>query len=206
MAILIREEMMMNKIENELFAMAKPYLGVMQNEMHTVGVIEFALELLHEAGGDRKVVIPAAILHDVGWSEVPEEICLIARTPKGDPELVKIHETKGAAIAKKILTAVVFDNALTEEIVDIIDGHDTRKDALSINDKIVKDADKLTRFLKSSFYRLPFQREMSPEEICNRLEIAANKWFFLPVSQKIALKELHARRQEFKLIKSNPCG
>lgn len=191
---------MLNEIEKKIFTLALPYLGVMQNDIHTKEIIQFALEILHHVCGDRKIVMPAAILHDVGWSQVPKEICLKARTPEGDPKLIKIHETKGAAIAKKILDTVAFDDSLAEEIIDIIDGHDTREEALSVNDKIVKDADKLSRFSKSSFNRLPFQRAMTPQEICSWLETKASEWFFLSASQKIAQRELRARRQELDLI------
>ena len=196
--------MILNEIESKIFAMAKPYLGVMQNELHTQEVIQFAWNLLHAAEGDRRIVIPAAILHDVGWSQVPEETWVKARRPGGDPELIKIHEEKGAAIAQKILGAVAYDDTLTQAIVDIIEGHDTRMHARSVDDKIVKDADKLSRFSKSSFFRLPYQREMEPHEICRMLEKKVDEWFFLPVSRKMAREALHARRQEYHLISGHP--
>ena len=97
-------------------------------------------------GSDPEVVLPAILLHDTGWSRVPADEVLEAIAPGGGrPELIFAHEREGAAIAAEVLAAVGHDEARTAEIIEIIDGHDTRAEALSVNDAIVKDADKLWR-------------------------------------------------------------
>jgi len=93
--------------EIRLFKLAKPYLPVMHNDLHTKEAVRFAFKLLDLAGGDREIVIPAVILHDVGWSQIPEDIAIEARIPEGSPELVKIHEDKGVVIAREILGQVL---------------------------------------------------------------------------------------------------
>lgn len=189
--------------EAKLFKLARPYLQVMYNELHTKEVVRFAFTLLDTAGGDREIVIPAAILHDVGWSQVPKKVAKEARVPGGNPELIKIHEDKGAIIAVDILREVTEDIFKIEEIVNIIQGHDTRNHALSYNDKIVKDADKLSRYAKPFFMVLPKRLlGMSSRAVCESLELGLKKWFFLPHSKKIAEKELNDRMEEIDCIPS----
>ena len=77
---------------------------------------------------------------------MPEADILSAIRPGGGrPDLVIRHEKEGAAIAAAVLDRLGHDAARTEEIVAIIDGHDSRAEALSLNDSLVKDSDKLWR-------------------------------------------------------------
>jgi hypothetical protein len=49
----------------------------------------------------------------------------------------------------RIYAELGYDPELTERIGAIVDGHDSRREALSLEDAIVKDADKLWRFTAS---------------------------------------------------------
>jgi hypothetical protein len=60
----------LNVIESAILKLAKPYLQIRDNERHTFNAIEFALKLLEIYDAERTIVIPAMILHDVGWSKV----------------------------------------------------------------------------------------------------------------------------------------
>lgn len=130
-----------------IWELALPHLDVRDNDVHTIYAygIARALVQLHPQA-DPEVVLPAVILHDTGWSCVPEAEILEAIAPDvGRPELVLMHEKEGARIAAKVLAEVGHDPDRTEEILAIIDGHDSRKTALSLNDALMKDADKLWR-------------------------------------------------------------
>lgn len=130
-----------------IWQLARTYLGVRDNDAHTLYAYGIARELCRanpEANPD--VVLPAILLHDTGWSQVPEDLVLAAITPSGgDPELVAWHEREGVCIAGEILTEVGVDPALRAEIADIIAEHDSLKSAKSLNDALVKDADKVWR-------------------------------------------------------------
>lgn len=130
-----------------IWELAVPYLNVRDNDVHTIyayGIARALTQLHPEANPE--VVLPAIILHDTGWSTVPEDEILSAIAPDaGRPELIIQHEKEGARIATEVLTEVGHSPELIEEIVEIIDGHDSRKTALSLNDALMKDADKLWR-------------------------------------------------------------
>ncbi|MFC1862920.1 HD domain-containing protein [Thermodesulfobacteriota bacterium] len=187
--------MSLNETEKKIYQLAKPFLCVMDNDLHTQDVIDLSFRLLSKEGGERNIVIPAAILHDVGYSMVPEEIRVSGRRPGGDIKLVRMHESEGVRIASDILDKIADDSLPVNEILEIIDGHDTRKDAISINDKIVKDADKLSRY-SATFWIIVERARIDPKTLCKNLESRAQKWFYLPSSREIANEKLIQRMEE----------
>jgi hypothetical protein len=70
--------------------------------------------------------------------------------------------------------------------------------AISLNDKIVKDGDKLSRY--SMEFRPAYHRWGStPESLCDFLEPRIGDWFFLHESKEIAKKEFGKRKREIGL-------
>ena len=132
---------------DRIWQLAEPYLKVRSNDGHTAyayGIARALVDLHPEA--DPEVVLPGIILHDTGWSQVPPDEVLSGIAPGGNrTDLVIMHEKEGARIAREILASVGHDPARTEEIITIIDGHDSRLTSLSLNDALLKDADKLWR-------------------------------------------------------------
>ncbi|MEV6101853.1 HD domain-containing protein [Nocardia sp. NPDC051981] len=133
--------------DDAVWQRAVHYLHVRSNDVHTAYAYGLAAALcdLHPEA-DRDIVLPAIILHDTGWSTVPEDQVLEAIQPgAGRIDLVLRHEKKGAAIAAEILGDLGHDRAKIDRIVAIIDGHDSRSVTLGLEDSLVKDADKLWR-------------------------------------------------------------
>jgi len=130
-----------------IWSRALPYLGVRDNDAHTLYAWGLASALLSQLPEAREeIVLPAILLHDTGWSTVSEDDALEAIAPGGRrKDLVRHHEIEGARIAAVILDEQGIPATDRDEIVAIIDGHDSRLESLSVNDAIVKDADKLWR-------------------------------------------------------------
>ena len=182
--------------EQSMLRLAKPYLAAARdNDVHTRIALEFAFRLLETENGHREIVIPALILHDVGYSMVPTELMHRAYGPRAEEDVTRIHEKEGAKIAAAILHDIRYEAVKTAEILKIIDGHDTRKNALSLNDQIVRDADKLTRYSRNFWLRAG-EFHMTFQELSARLEEFVEEWFFLEASRKIAREELRLRRTE----------
>lgn len=183
--------------EMDIFDLARPYLQVMHNELHTKEAIHFCLQLLESVSGERHIVIPAVILHDTGWSKIPEKVSQKIRVPDGEPEAIKVHEEISALIAELVLRDVGYDRALINEIVCLINGHDSRKQAISLNDKIIKDGDKLSRFSKKFCKIWPHWGDgAAANDLFGALSHGVKNWFFLPLSRKIARIELDLRIRE----------
>lgn len=180
-----------------IFELALPYLQTRHNEAHTRICCAFALRLLAEEEGDPQIVLPAVLLHDVGWSRVPENRQLSAFGPRVEnPELTKVHEREGAALAHTILEDVGCAPERAREITEIIVGHDTRLEALSPEDAIVKDADKLFRFSGEGFPIDCRRFGLAPPEHLSWLEARIDEWFFTRTGQRLAREEAAARLRE----------
>lgn len=146
----------MGERDRAIFSRALPYLDVRSNDEHTAYAYFIARALLKWHPQAREdIVLPAMLLHDVGWKTVPENQILFAIGPGAKfPELVRQHEVEGARIARELLGQAGLSELPADAIAAIIDGHDTRKFAISLEDSLVKDADKLWRFTPHGFARI----------------------------------------------------
>lgn len=171
---------------HDILELARPYLATRDNQEHTEWSVACAWELLTREGGDAEVVIRAVILHDVGWSALSEEQQMRAFGPQTDRELNRVHEVTGARIAAAI-AEVGYDPELSEEIVEIVRGHDSRLEALSRNDGLVKDADKLFRLSRLGFST--HGRRFFGLNLEQYLAVLAERyenWFFTPTARELA--------------------
>lgn len=88
------------------------------------------------------------LLHDTGWGRV-DESRIISEGFSGDWRKADIrfqHEEQGCVIAREVLPPLGYDEEFVGAVCTIIDGHDTRADAYSLEDALVRDADRLWRF------------------------------------------------------------
>ena len=187
----------MKPIHQKIYEKAKPYLRTRKNLIHTQIALRYALKLLRQEKADEKVVIPAVLLHDVGWKVVPAHLQLTAFGPNpSNPRLVRVHEIEGAKIARKILEGLHYSSEKVDEICRIIRGHDSRKRPVSRNDRIVKDADKLWRYSRKGMaidlhrFRIPRQKYLI------FLEGIIDQWFLTSAAKEIARREILLRRCE----------
>lgn len=182
----------------DLFQSALPFLNTRNNLIHTYIVYQYACALLKKEPGDPEIVLPASILHDVGWSTIPATDQLKGFGPKiSDKTLKRKHEVEGVAIAKNVLKSVQYEASLTKRILDIIDGHDTNEVSKSPEDAIVKDSDKLWRYSEAGF-RIDVERfEMEPHVYIEALSDKIDIWFFTKEGRRIARHETDRRKRGY---------
>jgi hypothetical protein len=189
----------MKTIYDTIYEMAKPYLNTRYNDVHIDLSYDFTKRLLqYYPQADEAIALPAILLHDVGWKMVPEEEQPGAFGPEvKNHEAQRFHEIEGVRIAGEILNELKYPEDKIHEILDIIDGHDTRMEALSLNDKLVKDADKLWRFtpIGVDIDHARFGIERIPYMIY--LEDRIKDWFFTPAAEEMASEALAIARSEF---------
>ena len=188
----------------ELFRLAEPYLKGRDDFLHAQVAHQYAVYLLEKEAGDKKIVEPAVILHDVGWSRLkPEEIKIaFGVNAKGEKakQLNRIHEVEGARIAREILTKLDYDGSSTDEIARIIERHDSGKNPQTIEEKMVKDADRLWRFSKTGYYHEMERQNTTHEVRYHFLTKNMGKWFFTKTAKELADRELQARVKEYSQV------
>lgn len=145
----------------------------------------------HYPDADETIVFPAILLHDVGWTMVPQELhlqSLVGGSPLADRrrDMSRLHETEGARIAGEILTALHYDPQKISEIQQIIDGHDTRQESLSLNDALVKDADKLWRYAPESAAICARWNQVEMTPYLNYVEQRIETWLFTEKAKEMA--------------------
>ncbi|MER0441271.1 HD domain-containing protein [Emticicia sp. W12TSBA100-4] len=178
----------MRSQDQSIWKIAKKHLNVRNNDEHTLFSYMLAQKLLEnypEANAD--IVLPAILLHDTGWSKIPKDKILHAFGPNNKyPELTRQHELESVAIAKKELPNLGFDNQQIEKIVALIDGHDTTKNARSLEDSIHKDADKLWRYTPHGNRIIGEWFEIEQNEVLDILENFVLPTFLTDFGQKQA--------------------
>ncbi len=187
----------MKSIYQKIFERAKPFLRTRKNLIHTKIALRYALKLFKKIKGDEEVVIPAILLHDVGWKAVPEHLQLTAFGPnRSNPQAARLHEVEGAKMARKILEGLHYPPKKVKEICRIIQGHDSRKRSISRSDRFVKDADKLFRCSRKGLAIDLSRFHVHRGDYLSYLEKRIEKWFFLSASRQLAREELAQRRRE----------
>lgn len=190
----------MEEIYGKIYELAGPYLDTRDNDLHTRVAHSFALKLLEVEGGDEKIVIPAVLLHDVGWKAVPEELQLKAFGPSNyNLELNRIHEVEGAKIARELLQQAEYNPELVDQICEIILGHDSRHEAISHDDALVKDSDKLWRFSREAISLDSRRFRVDPVAHIAWLGRQIDSWFLTASAKNMALVNHELRLIEISM-------
>ena len=63
----------MKEIFEKIWELALPYQDKRDDSGHAATSLKYALQLVELENGDEDVIIPAIILHDVGWSQLVKE-------------------------------------------------------------------------------------------------------------------------------------
>jgi HD superfamily phosphodiesterase len=184
----------------KLFQLAEPYLTIRNDLPHARISHQYSLRLLNTEGGDRRIVEPAVILHDVGWSKLtPEQIKRAFGVRAGGKEaerLNRIHEKEGAVIAGRLLQALDYEPVFIDRITRMIERHDSGNHPDSLEEKILKDSDKLWRFSGLGFWQEIERQGLDSLELYRYLEERRPTWFFSPSALILAEEELKARAGE----------
>ncbi|HET8926491.1 MAG TPA: HD domain-containing protein [Microbacterium sp.] len=120
---------------------------------------------------DALVVRVAILLHDTGWARV-DRSRILTEGFTGDWRRADVryeHERHGCDIAREVLPSLGYDEAFVDRVTDIIDGHDTRPESKSLEDSLVRDADRLWRFTPAGIALASGWFQLTPAEYCRRL-------------------------------------
>lgn len=140
----------------EIWDLAKPYLAKCRlwDLWHTQISISFLYQIMKQEGKEEleNILVPAIILHDIGWSTIGEEKNISWQRKK---MRVK-HMKAGAKIAKEILEEVDYDQELIKKIVRLVSTHDNAYLGITQNaveEKLMRDADACFVFTDLSFWK-----------------------------------------------------
>ena len=152
---------------------AEPYMRARKNDVHVPLSFSWAQRLLDaHPEADRDIVSLAILLHDIGWYSIDMEDII----EKGfGPNMMQsdvrfLHESEGVRLSRPVLEETGWDEAVILAVAEIIDGHDTRPEPRHLNDRLVRDADKLWRFGVTGVSVACDWFKMTPGQYAARLE------------------------------------
>ncbi|HBB37344.1 MAG: hypothetical protein UX02_C0001G0241 [Candidatus Moranbacteria bacterium GW2011_GWC1_45_18] len=116
------------KIENlpekyeKIWKKALPILkkGRPGDDVHAKETVKLVLSYQGNIKHDKDVIIPVAMMHDIGHALLLPEHFAYVTGPKKIVNAKLVHMLAGAKIAKDILDSVGYDKKKTKEVVDII--------------------------------------------------------------------------------------
>jgi HD superfamily phosphodiesterase len=185
----------------DVWAAARPYMRARRNDVHVPLSYGYAERLVAaHPQADPDVVLLGILLHDIGWAVVDQDAIYRDAFGPGMMESdVRIaHEREGARLARALLTPLGYSEDVVDDVVEIIDGHDTRTRALSLNDSLVKDADRLWRFCVTGVSVASQWWSMTPAEYVRHLEPQLER-FFTAQAASIARDELETSRAALRV-------
>jgi hypothetical protein len=142
------------------------------NDIHLPISLAYAERLCRAyPDADAELVRVATLLHDTGWAHV-DESRIISEGFAGDWRKATIrfeHELQGCNVARRVLPGLGYSPDFVERVCDIIDGHDTRPLAKSLEDALMRDADRLWRFDQAGIALASTWFKMDPATYTDRL-------------------------------------
>ena len=151
---------------------AEPYMRARKNDVHVPLSFGWAQRLLDQhPEADRDIVSLAILLHDIGWYSIDMEDII----EKGfGPNMMQsdvrfLHETEGVRLCRPVLQETGWPEDTIQAVCEIIDGHDTRPTPRHLNDRLVRDADKLWRFSVTGVSVACDWFKMTPHQYADRL-------------------------------------
>jgi len=187
---------------DEVWQAVAPYLRTRKNDVHTPLSFFFA-ELLLDAHpeADALVVRLAILLHDSGWSAIDEGRILTEGFAANwkTSDVRYLHEIEGCRIAGELLPPLGYSTEVVARVTAIIDGHDTRPDALSLEDELVRDADRLWRFTPTGIGIASGWFKKTPAEYYRQLRERTFGELITTEARRMASAELERSRSLLKL-------
>jgi HD superfamily phosphodiesterase len=126
-------------VERVINAVKREFVDDRKRIEHAFAVLENAEEIMRQSTEhcDPRVVVSAALLHDIGIQEAER---------KHGSSAGKYQEIEGPPIARRILERLKFDDASIEHVCRIVSSHHTGRDIDTTEFNIVWDADRLVNF------------------------------------------------------------
>lgn len=164
--------------------------------LHTEGVVKAMKLILKKERGNPDILIPAAMLHDVGWAKVPKKYqCTTDKNKK--LKAMKLHIKHAPEIIRTILTSLDYKVSQINEIIDIVVSHKFCKPR-KLSKKLLIDADQLSDAFKDPFNSDIKTYNSTPEKLYN-FRMKDNK-FYTKTAENIFLELMEKRQNEFKGI------
>lgn len=172
----------------KIWELALPYLkkGIMKDfVIHTNYVVKSMEMIIAGEGGDKDILIPSAILHDVGWSKVDPSL-----QTNVDLEQKRIAQRQHLVLAKdiieEILSKVRYEKVDINRVIAIVEAHKFQ-DPGEKEKQMLIDADNLSDTFIESFKADVVTYKSTPEQV---FEYRTQNQYYSKTAKEIAAKNM----------------
>lgn len=123
---------------------------------HATRVARYAEQIGRDEGGNLSIILPSAYLHDIGIKEAER---------KHNSSAARYQEEEGPGVARVILEKLGAQEALIDEVCDIVGHHHHPRENETTNFKALYDADLITNLEEKKK-----ERKFDPEQIKGIIE------------------------------------
>lgn len=204
----------------DFFKMVLPQLSVRTTDVHTAISLSHFDTLLHKFSNvniNKRVVILALILHDAGWSRLSEEEIANSlgvtglKLTEGALAPKEKHAQQSEIIAREVLAAYSFEQALNNEEIELICKavlyHDKpeavagAEQPMPIEVQLLVDLDHIWSFTHENFWQDTVRKGVKPTEYAKNLEKDLDGYFVTAQGKELAKELLADRMQEVEIWK-----
>jgi HD domain len=177
----------------DVWRAAEPYMRARKNDIHIPLAFHWTLEILKSyPEANRDVCLLAILLHDIGWWAIDMADIIQQGFRSENPLQSDVryrHEAEGVRLGTEVLRKTGWSEDIIAQVCEIIDGHDTRAKPHHLNDRIVRDADKMWRYNVTGIAIAADWFGSTPHVYAADMERRI-EWFETPVGRAMAEMEL----------------
>ncbi|MFA6097916.1 MAG: HD domain-containing protein [Patescibacteria group bacterium] len=170
--------------------------------LHTKIIIRYAEKLSKLNNIDGMILMPAVILHDIGWGVLPKKLKINYRGKQAR----LAHMRAGAKLARQILLKINFPRQYISEIVHLVGVHDLPSESIggiltAKYERLLRDIDLLWRFTKEGFWKDIRERKIEDPDVFLKHIIASakkEKAFGFPGTKAFFRKLIKGLEKEIK--------
>ena len=184
----------MNNNYQTIWELAIPYLkqGSMKDFIvHTKHVVKSMELLIEKEGGEERILIPAAILHDVGFSKIDKGL-QCSKDLKEKREAQRQHLVLAKDIIQEILGESGYNQNDIDRIIGIVEVHKFH-DPKEKEKQLLIDADNLSDVWKEQFYSDIKSYGHTPERV---YIFRTKNTYYTKTARDFAEKEMAKRLRE----------
>jgi len=196
----------------DFFKFVLPYLRKRTTDVHTAHCLNLATQFLKSFSEiNKRVVLIALTLHDIGWSQLTSSEIAQSLGVKGlalnsvarGPKLA--HALAGEKLAAEILAVYQFNPPLTknekEIILKSVRYHDEPEKVIKDHQivkevKLLVDLDHFWSFTQANFWQDTLRKKVVPQQYLLNLKNDLNDYFTTAKGKEFALNLWNERRKE----------
>jgi len=182
----------------KIWDLALPYLKIGKMKdfiLHTKNVVKSMELIIAGEGGDKDILIPSAILHDVGFSKIPNDLQTSKELSK-KREAQHLHLELAGEIIQEVLEKVGYKQKDIDRIIGIVEVHKFH-DPAEKEKRLLIDADNLSDVWKEQFYSDVKAYGTTPERT---YIFRTMNTYYTKTAQKISGVEMAKRLKEVQKL------